>query len=183
MKRTGKVNKKENITNCINIYLLSFLLSYVICPNHPRSRPQNLLKLFKIANPKPACTGFQGKNKRVLANVFPLFLLPPDWPCFFPHMCGNLRTMSNKLSFQWQSSPDQMASPYLKNNKTFFFFLIYLFIFGYVGSLLLRGLSLIAMSGGYSLLWCMGFSLWWLLLLQSTGSRRTGFSSSGTRAQ
>ena len=26
-------------------------------------------------------------------------------------------------------------------------------------------------SGGYSPLQCMGFSLWWLLLLQDTGSR------------
>ena len=42
------------------------------------------------------------------------------------------------------------------------------------------GLSLVAASRGYSLLWCMGFSLWWLLLLQSAGSRRVGFSSSGT---
>ena len=39
------------------------------------------------------------------------------------------------------------------------------------------GLSLVAASGGYSSLQCMGFSLWWLLWLQSTGSRRTGFSS------
>ena len=45
-----------------------------------------------------------------------------------------------------------------------------------------RGLSLVAVSGGYSSLWCMGFSLWWLLLLQNTGSRRVGFSSCGTRA-
>ena len=29
---------------------------------------------------------------------------------------------------------------------------------------------------------CTGFSLSWLLLLQSTGSRRTGFSSCGSRA-
>ena len=36
---------------------------------------------------------------------------------------------------------------------------------------------------GYSLLRCVGFSLRWLLLLQSTGCRRTGFSSCGTRAQ
>ena len=36
---------------------------------------------------------------------------------------------------------------------------------------------------GYSLLWCTGFSLQWLLLLRSTGSRRTGFSSCGTWAQ
>ena len=46
-----------------------------------------------------------------------------------------------------------------------------------------RGLSLVVASGGYSLLWCAGFSLWWLLLLWSTGSRRTGFSSCSTRTQ
>ena len=34
-----------------------------------------------------------------------------------------------------------------------------------------RMLSLVAASGGYSLLRCAGFSLRWLLLLQSTGSR------------
>ena len=46
-----------------------------------------------------------------------------------------------------------------------------------------HGLSLVAVSGGYSLLRCVGFSLQWLLLLQSMGSRHTGFSSCGTRAQ
>ena len=45
------------------------------------------------------------------------------------------------------------------------------------------GLSLVAASRGYSSLQCAGFSLQWLLLLWSTGSRRTGFSSCGTRAQ
>ena len=34
-----------------------------------------------------------------------------------------------------------------------------------------RGLSLAAVSGGYSSLRCAGFSLRWLLLLQSVGSR------------
>ena len=43
-----------------------------------------------------------------------------------------------------------------------------------------RGL---AASGGYSSLRCAGFSLWWLLLLRSTGSRCTGFSSCGMQAQ
>ena len=33
---------------------------------------------------------------------------------------------------------------------------------------------------GYSSLGCAGFSLRWLLLLQSTGSRRAGFSSRGS---
>ena len=45
-----------------------------------------------------------------------------------------------------------------------------------------RGLSLVAASGGYSSLRCAGFSLRWLLLLRSTGSRRVGFSSCGSRA-
>ena len=35
-------------------------------------------------------------------------------------------------------------------------------------------LSLVAVSGGYSSLRCTGFSLWWLLLLQSMGSRPMG---------
>ena len=67
---------------------------------------------------------------------------------------------------------------------SFFFFLIYLFIFGCVGSSLLRvGFSLVVASGGYSSLWCAGFLLWWLLLLQSMGSRRAGISSCGMWAQ
>ena len=43
-------------------------------------------------------------------------------------------------------------------------------------------LSLVV-NGGYSSLQCVGFSLRWLLLFWSTGSRRTGFSSCGTQAQ
>ena len=46
-----------------------------------------------------------------------------------------------------------------------------------------RGLSLVAVSGGYSSLRFARFSLRWLLLLRSTGSRCVGFSSCGTRAQ
>ena len=46
-----------------------------------------------------------------------------------------------------------------------------------------RGLSLVVTSGGYSSLRCVGFSMWWLLLLRSTGSRHAGFSSCGTWAQ
>ena len=45
-----------------------------------------------------------------------------------------------------------------------------------------RGLSLVVAIGDYSLLWCAGFSLRWLLLLRSTGSRCVGFSSCGARA-
>ena len=56
----------------------------------------------------------------------------------------------------------------------------WLFIFGCARSSLLLGLSLFAASGRYSSLWYMGFSLWWFLLLQSTDSRCTGFSSCST---
>ena len=45
-----------------------------------------------------------------------------------------------------------------------------------------RGFSLVAVSRGYSSLRGAGFSLRWFLLLQSTGSRRAGFSSCGTWA-
>ena len=73
------------------------------------------------------------------------------------------------------------------------FFKINLFIFNFwlcwVFVAALR-LSIVAASRGYSLLQCAGFSLRWLLLLQSTGSRRLGsvvvargLSSCGTQAQ
>ena len=44
------------------------------------------------------------------------------------------------------------------------------------------GLSLVA-SGGYSSLQCTGFSVRWLLLLQSTGSSYAGFRSCGAWGQ
>ena len=57
------------------------------------------------------------------------------------------------------------------------------FFFGCTASSLLRGLSLVGASGDYSSMWCAGFSLRWLLLVWSTGSRRVDFSSCGTQAQ
>ena len=66
-----------------------------------------------------------------------------------------------------------------------FFFFSILFIYFWLCWVFVaaRGLSLVAASGGYSSLQCAGFSLQWLLLLWSTGSRHTGFSSCGTWAQ
>ena len=72
---------------------------------------------------------------------------------------------------------------------TLFFFnkFIYLFICIYFWLrwvfVAAHGLSLVVVSGGYSSMWCTGFSLQWLLLLQSTGSRCTGFSSCSAWAQ
>ena len=65
-----------------------------------------------------------------------------------------------------------------------FLFLFFNFIYFWLHWVFIavRGLSLVAASGGYSSLRCTGFSLWWLLLSRSTGSRRTDFSSCGSRA-
>ena len=60
---------------------------------------------------------------------------------------------------------------------------IYLFIYFWLCWVFVaaHGLSLVAVSRGYSLMRCADFSLQWLLLLQSTGSRRTGFNSCGSQ--
>ena len=61
---------------------------------------------------------------------------------------------------------------------------IYLFIYLWLSWVFVaeHRLSLVAVSGGYSSLWYAGFSLRWLLLLRSTGSRCTGFSSCSSPA-
>ena len=62
----------------------------------------------------------------------------------------------------------------------FFFFFINLFIYLFIHFWLCwvfvaaRGLSLAVASRGCSSLWCAGFSLRWLLLLESTGCRHAG---------
>ena len=70
----------------------------------------------------------------------------------------------------------------------YLFFKFYLFIYLFYFWLrwvfvTVRGLSLAVAVLGYSPVRCTGFSLRWLLLLRSTGSRCVGFSSCGTRAQ
>ena len=75
------------------------------------------------------------------------------------------------------NSKHKKASVTLLNYQTdfyiciffFFFFLWLCWVFVSV-----RGLSLVAASGGHSSSRCAGLSLLWPLLLRSTGSRRTG---------
>ena len=91
-----------------------------------------------------------------------------------------------KLSFNflWVSVSSSEKKRQLKN---FFFlkkdlFISFLFWLWWV-FVVVRRLSLVAVSGGYSFLQYTGFSLWWLLLLRSMGSRHLGFSSCSSRAQ
>ena len=51
-----------------------------------------------------------------------------------------------------------------------------------LGFLAVLGFSLAVASGVYSQLSCPGFSVWWLLLLQSMGSRACGLSHSSLQA-
>ena len=81
----------------------------------------------------------------------------------------------------------KLSLHYIHQEHSFLFFFFNLFIY-FIQFWLCQvfiaacGLSLVVASGGYSSLWCAGLLLW-LLLLQSMGSRCTGFSSCGTWAQ
>ena len=94
-----------------------------------------------------------------------------------------------------EKMPIQFLCPFFSQSVSFvvvvielyeFFFLKFiLFIYFWLRWVFVaaRGLSLVAASGGYSSLRCTGFSLQWLLLLRSTGSKCAGFRSCGMRAQ
>ena len=85
----------------------------------------------------------------------------------------------------WYTLNAQLGNYIITIHNVPFFFFFYKFIYFWPRWVFVavHGLSLVAASGGYSSLRCVDFSLPWLLLLRSTGSRRAGFSSCGTRAQ
>ena len=89
-------------------------------------------------------------------------------PLVFPSPCASHHAGTGwcQIYFSTMDVPDclLLSSGWFREFLKIF---IYLFIFGFIGSSL----------------WCVGFSSRWLLLLQSTGSRRVGFSSCGTWAQ
>ena len=64
--------------------------------------------------------------------------------------------------------------------KICFFIIVFTYFWLHWAFAATCGLPLVAASEGYSALWYVGFSLWWLLLLRSTGSRHTSFSSCGS---
>ena len=89
-------------------------------------------------------------------------------------MCGCLYIMSSSVRTYYLLG---IQFPFF--NKFIYLFLFFWLCWVFIA---VHRLSLVAASGGYSSLQCAGFSLRWLLLLRSTGSRRAGFSSCGSRA-
>ena len=89
--------------------------------------------------------------------------------------CGEMLTLCLPTLPSWPI----LAFSFLK--KINFIYFIYYFWLHWVFTAAC-GLSLVAASGGYSSLWCASFSLQWLLLLWSTGSRHARFSSCGSQA-
>lgn len=104
------------------------------CPNHPRASArqvgidspvlQSLLKLSKLAIPKPACLAWPAPSweatTKALALIFSLSLLTSrvlprmawPWPCVRGWQRG--ATVS-----EHQQSPDLMRSLHLNDNKTY----------------------------------------------------------------
>ena len=90
-----------------------------------------------------------------------------------PELWKHLK-MSEACLMEFTVSPRSRA--FFKKIFSFYNLLLWVFVAA-------RRFSLVAASGGYSSLRCVGFSLRWLLLSWSTGCRRVGFSSCGTWAQ
>ena len=135
-----------------------------------------------------SCTGLRRCLRRAFGSTY---FLPP-FPSFWLDWRWDLE---RAFSFVFLN-PDLPGLHYTRwwnrlRVMTFFvlnkfiYLFIYLFIYFWPHWVFVaaRGPSLVAASKGYSLLWCAGFSLRWLLLLQSMSSRHAGFSSCGTWAQ
>ena len=75
-------------------------------------------------------------------------------------------------------SPEKMFSRWY----LIFFINCYLFCLLHCVFIAVWGLSLVVVSRGHSLLWYLGFSLWWYLLLPNMSSRHEDFSSFSTWA-
>ena len=125
----------------------------------------------------------------------------PNWyvSWFYQEKCEQYKKIGNASSLQGKIGRDnarakkkkklfQIAHIFLtflfwdnylrSSHATFFSNNFTLFIWGCAGSLLLHGLSLIVESGNYTLVEkYVSFSLWWFLLLLSTGSREQGLHS------
>ena len=88
-------------------------------------------------------------------------------PCFLSILIFS--TQLSLLQLPWA----ELASFLFFKKLLIYFWLLWVFVAA-------CRLSLAVSSRSYSSLQCMGFSLWWLLLLWGMGCRCLGFSSSGS---
>ena len=98
------------------------------------------------------------------------------------HLTGDVfKKRNSQVNHRIARHSASCATPFLSS----FFFFLNLFIYFWLCWVFVAvcGLSLAAARRSYTSLRCTSFSLQWLLLLHSTGSRRVSFSSCGTRAQ
>ena len=107
----------------------------------------------------------------------------PREPFFF-FLIECLDTKQNCINISVRNAPLRHLLNCTSLCNYSFFKKKYLFIYFWLHWVFVaaHGLSLVAASGGYSSLRSAGFSLPWLLLLRSTGSRCVGFSSCSTWA-
>ena len=106
----------------------------------------------------------------------------------FPSAVWSLTTLLTSGYWISAQTPPVTGTHYLTQEHTFiyykkFYFILFIYFWLCWVFAAARGLSLVAVNGGYSSLQCEGFSSQWLFLLWSMGSRHAGFSSCGTRAQ
>ena len=89
--------------------------------------------------------------------------------------CTGLRDHGSLLlihEWGWKCRPRPLETGFMQRCFCVFFKFIYFWLHWVFFAA--RELSLVAASGGYSSLRCAGFSLRWLLLCRSTGSRCAG---------
>ena len=101
---------------------------------------------------------------------------------------SQLKVLKTRLALSREESQETLLKKVPLSFSEFIpesFFKKFLFIYFWLHWVFVaaRGPSLVESSGGYSLLRCAGLSPQWPLLLRSTGTRRVGFSSCGSRAQ
>ena len=113
-------------------------------------------------------------------NFSSLYFYFIAWMCCTPTEWGERdpdKEKESKLTIQYAA-----ASKKKKKKLNGHIFLKYVFVHFWLCWVFvaLHGLSQVVESRGSATLPCMGLSLWWLLLLQTTGSRCTGSSCCGT---
>ena len=147
---------------------------------------QSLIFKHHLIFKTPSFPNALSYSRHLLLLCVPEFSTRPRYMLLFPSMLYcSLNIYYFLLNAIWICSMLWLFNICVLLLHLYFLNLFILFIYFWLCWVFVaaRELSLVVASRGYSLLRCTGFSLRWLLLLWSTGSRRMGFSSCGTWVQ